>query len=355
MNYKSKDALDHFLKVISNADKTFLDPDKDLDRQGHIDGYQHIFHLLRTSIDFYLFNDPLRPDFMLLANDYHKLMGDNVDSVYYFTQVRGDQEYLIKGKRYDSVYFSITVYGGSPNGEIVERTALSINHTQIEFEPDGSFEIKLTPNPKGKNEFKLDADAVNLFTREYFFDRFNSRESDLRIENLIPQEEARPLSDEELARRIRVMATFFEQSTWIAPLPVEFPVNDFLPPFPFEADQGGWGTVDNIYCFGRFRLEENQYLKISFTSPECTYWGIQTWNYLMQSMDFRNHKVCINKGTAKPNKDGSYTVYLSHRPMKVDNWISTANYKEAIIFVRWLLAEEMPEQPTAEVGELENR
>lgn len=353
MNYKSKEALDHFLKVIANADKTFLDPDKDLDRQGHIDGYQHIFHLLRTSIDFYLFNDPLRPDFMLLANDYHKLMGDNVDSVYYFTQVRGDQEYLIKGRRYDSVYFSITVYGGSPNGEIVERTALNINHTHIEFEPDGSFEIKLTPNPKEKNEFKLDADAVNLFTREYFFDRFNSRESDLSIENLVPQEEARPLSDEELARRIRVMATFFEQSTWIAPLPVQFPVNDFLPPFPFEPDQGGWGTVDNIYCFGRFRLEDNQYLKITLTSPECTYWGIQTWNYLMQSMDFKNHKVCINKGTAKPNDDGSYTVYLSHRPMKVDNWISTAGYKEAIIFVRWLLAEQMPEQPKAEVGVLD--
>ena len=348
--YKSKAALEHFLEVIRNADKTFLDPDKNLDEQGHIDGYQHIFHLLRTSIDFYLFNDPLRPDFMLLANDYHKMMGDNVDSVYYFTQVRGDQEYLIKGKRYDSVYFSITVYGGSPNGEIVERTTLNINHTHIEFEPDGSFEIKLTPNPKGKNEFKLDADAVNLFTREYFFDRFNSRESDLSIENLLPQAEARPLSDEELARRIRIMATFFEQSTWIAPLPVEFPLNDFLPPFPFEADQGGWGTVDNIYCFGRFRLEENQYLKIRFTSPKCNYWGIQTWNYLMQSMDFKNHKVCINKGTATPNDDGSYTVYLSHRPMDVDNWISTANYKEAIIFVRWLLAEEMPEQPEAEVG-----
>jgi hypothetical protein len=350
MAYESKKALDQFLEVIKNADKTFLDPEKTIDDQGRVDGYQHLFHLMRTSIDFYLFNDPLKPDFMLLANDYQKMMGDNVDSVYYFTQVRGDQEYLIKGKRYDSVYFSISIYGGEPGGEIVERVTNNINHTQIEFDEDGSFEIKLTPNPNGKNEFKLDADSVNLFTREYFFDRFNSRESELSIENLKPQPLAKPLSDEELAKRIRVMATFFEQTTWIAPLPVDFPMNDFLPPFAFEADQGGWGTVDNIYCFGRFKLEENQYLKIHLTSPECNYWGIQTWNYLMQSMDFKNHKVGINKGTAKANEDGSFTVYLSHKPMDVDNWISTANYKEAIIFVRWLLAEEMPEQPTAEVG-----
>jgi hypothetical protein len=86
MTYKSKEALDQFLEVIKYADSTFLDPDKVIDEQGRIDGYQHIFHLLRSSIDFYLFNDPLRPQFMLLANDYHKLVGDNVDSVYYFSQ-----------------------------------------------------------------------------------------------------------------------------------------------------------------------------------------------------------------------------------------------------------------------------
>jgi len=352
MEYKSKAALEHFLEVIRNAENTFLDPEKIMDEQGRVDGYQHIFHLLRTSIDFYLFNDPMRPDFMLLANPHHKVLGDNVDSVYYFTQVRGDQEYVVKGKRFDSCYLSFCLYGGAPDGEIAERMTVNVNHTDILFEPDGSFEIKFTPDPKGKNEFKLDGDSVTLFTREYFFDRPNSMESELSIENTLHHEAPEPLDDEELARRIRVMATFFEQTTWIAPLPVDFPLNDFLPPFAFEADQGGWGTVDNVYCFGRFRLEENQYLKIHFTSPACCYWGIQTWNFLMQSTDYKNHKVCINKEQAKPNADGSYTVYLSHRPMDTDNWISTAAYKEAIIFCRWLLAEEMPEQPTVEIKEL---
>jgi hypothetical protein len=307
--------------------------------------------LLRTSIDFYLFNDPLRPDFMLLATPHHKVLGDNVDSVYYFTQVRRDQEYVIKGKRFDSCYLSFCLYGGAPDGELSDRVTQNVNHNDIDFDPDGSFEIKFTPEPKGKNEFKLDEDSVTLFTREYFFDRTKGTKSELSIINTRQQEKPKPLDDDELARRIRVMATFFEQTTWIAPLPVDFPLNDFLPPFPFEADQGGWGTVDNTYCFGRFRLEENQYLKIRFTSPECCYWGIQTWNFLMQSMDYANYKVCINKGNAKPNDDGSYTVYLSHTPMDVDNWISTAAYKEAIIFCRWLLAEELPVQPEVELCE----
>ena len=348
MEHKSKIALQEFLDVIKNCDSTFLDQDKNLDEQGKIDGYQHIFHLLRTSIDFYLFNDPLRPEFMLLVTPNHKVLGDNVDSVYYFTQVQGDQEYIIKGRRYDSCYLSFTIYGGLSDGEICERVTNNINHTHIEFEEDGSFEIKLTQNPKGKNEFKLDPDSVNLITREYFFDRFNSRESDMTIVNTHDPGPRIPLSDEILAKRIRVMSTFFEQTTWISPLPVEFPMNDFLPPFPFEADQGGWGTVDNIYCFGRFHLEEDEYLKIRFNSPQCCYWGIQTWNYLMQSTDYRHYKVCINKEQAVPNEDGSYTVYISHKQMDVNNWISTAAYREAIIFCRWLLAEKMPDQPTVE-------
>lgn len=349
MAYESKKALDEFLEVIKHTDKTFLDPDKTIDHQGHIDGYQHIFHLLKSSIEFFLFNDPLQPRLMLLADDDHKLIGDNVDAVYYFTQLRGNQEYLIKGRRYDSCYLSFTVYSGDTSGEMPDRVSLSINHRDIAFDEDGSFEIKLTPNPKGKNEFKLDGDAASMFTREYFFDRFNSRESDLHIENLAPHNPPGPLTDEELAQRIRKMRTFYEQTTWIAPLPIEFPLNDFMPPFSFEADQGGWGTVDNIYCFGRFRLEEDEYLKINFTSPACVYWGMQTWNYLMQSMDYKNHKVSINKGEARPNADGSYTTYLSHKPMDVNNWVSTAGYKEAVMFFRWLLADEMPEQPTVEL------
>jgi hypothetical protein len=348
--HESKKALDEFLEVIRQADQTFLNPEKVIDDQGRVDGYQHIFHLLRSAIDFYLFNDPLRPHFVPLANPWHKLLGDNVDSVYYFTQVRSDQEYLIRGKRYDSCYLSFTVYGGSSGGEIVDRVCTSINHRDIQFEGDGSFEIRLTKNPKGQNEFKLEDDAVNLFTREYFFDRFTSRESKLEIINLNAQKPALPLDDKSLAHRIRFMKTFFEQTTWIAPLPVDFPLNDFLPPFPFEADQGGWGTVDNIYCFGRFRLEQNEYMKIRFTSPECCYWGVQTWNFLMQSMDYKNYPVGINNGNAKPNQDGSYTIFLSHTPVDDHNWISTSGYKEAIVFCRWLLAEAFPERPTVEKG-----
>lgn len=74
----------------------------------------------------------------------------------------------------------------------------------------------------------------------------------------------------------------------------------------------------------------------------------------MQSMDYEQHKVCINKDEAVPNAVGSYTIYLSHHSMHVDNWIGTTGYKEAIMCCRWLLAEEIPEQPTVELLEFED-
>lgn len=352
MQNKSKEALDQFLEIIKNADQTFLDPDKNIDLQGIVDGYQHIFHLLQTSISFYLFNDPLRPDFMPLATPYLKVLGDNVDSSYYFTQVKGTEEYVITGKKYDSCYLSFTLYGGSPNGEISDRVTLNVNHQDIQFDEDGSFEIKLCNDPKNKNEFKIEEDSVTLFTREYFFDRNSGKESELNIKNLKAYPPPLPLNDEELSKRIKVMTTFFEQTTWIAPLPVEFPLNEFLDPFPFEIDQGGWGTPDNVYCFGRFRLEEDEYLKINFKSPECCYWGLQTWNYLMQSTDYKNYPVCLNKSQVKANKDGSFDIYISHKPMNVDHWISTGGYKEAILFFRWLIAKGIPERPQVTLGKL---
>ena len=348
---ESKQAFNEFLEVLKNADQTFLDPEANLDEQGKVDGYQHFFHLLHAAIDFYLFNDPLKPRFMPLTNSGRKLFGDNVDAVYYFTQLRGDQEYVIQGRRFDSCYLSFCIYGGDPHGELADRVTLNINHNHIQFGKDGSFEIKLCPDPdpENPNEFKLEPDSVNLFTREYFFDRPSSTESELSIVNTNPQPPALPLTDAQLAQHIRTIAMFFQCTTWIAPLPVELPVNEFLPAFEFDPEQGGWGTPDNIYCFARFRVEEDEYLNIKIRSPECCYWGIQTWNFLMQSTNYAEFPVCINNATAVPSEDGSVEVILSHREAP-GNWMSSAGYREGVLFCRWLLAEKMPEPPVISVS-----
>ena len=46
MKHKSKEALDHLLEVIKNADKTFLDPEKVIDEQGKVDGLP--LHIIKS-------------------------------------------------------------------------------------------------------------------------------------------------------------------------------------------------------------------------------------------------------------------------------------------------------------------
>ena len=341
----SKQALDELLDMIRSADQSFLSERANLDDQGKADGYQHIFHMLHIATDFYLLNDPLYPRFKPLSDGMYKILGDNVDSAYYFTQVRGDQEYIIRGQRFDSCYLSFCLYGGQPHGELSERVTLNINHTDIEFESDGSFEIKLTQNPKGANEFKIDLDSVTLFTREYFFDRPSSTESRLSIENTQPHPKPEPLNDDELATRIRTITNFIQGTTLVAPLPIDFPINEFLPPFASQYRQPGWGTPDNIYCMCRFRVQEDEYLQVRLRSPDACYWGLQTWNFLMQSTNYLDYPVCLNSRTIRPEADGSYLVTLSEKPAE-KNWISTAGYREGVLVCRWLLADAMPDAPS---------
>lgn len=72
--------------------------------------------------------------------------------------------------------------------------------------------------------------------------------------------------------RIGSMAMFFQHDV-DRPLRVELLVNEFCPPFEFDAEQGG--TVDNVYCFRRFRLMDDEYLKVTFRSPDACYWDFR--------------------------------------------------------------------------------
>ena len=69
----------------------------------------------------------------------------------------------------------------------------------------------------------------------------------------------------------------------------------------------------------------------------------------MQSTNYEDFAVCINKANAVAEPDGRYEIYLSHRPAP-RNWISTAGYNEGVLFARWLLADALPETPETEVG-----
>jgi hypothetical protein len=320
-----------------------------MDAVGVAAGYRHLTHLLSYAFDLYLEGDAERPSFTPLASPTRKILGDNVDSIYHFAALRGDRSYRIRGRRGNELYLSFCIYGGKPDGEWSERVVANVSQRDLTFATDGSFELVLSLQSHDGNWVRLDPDAVCVITRQYFADRAAARPAEFEIAAIDSVTPPAPLTDAQLARRLRAVATFIRETIAITPLPGSLPPNLLGPPMPWNPHQPGWGTPDNIYSLGLFRLEPDEALVITGRSPRCTYWGAQVWNRYMQSLDYRHYRVSLNREQVVHEPDGSFRLVLAHRDPGVPNWISTAGHREGIVFCRWLQAEEIPEQPMSSV------
>ncbi len=342
-------AFRELLDFMGKADSSFLDPGKQLGEHTHVMGYRHMLHLLSYGIDCYVESDPFRPQFVPLASNTKKILGDNTDSVYHFSQVRGDRNYRISGVRGNDCYFSFCFYGGPADGRTSDHVTLNLNHRDIEFASDGSFSFTVGPGVAGANAHALAPDTVCVIVRQYFFEHEGISPARMRIECLDRIAAPGPIDDGDMARRLRAIMAFIDETIKIVPFPSFFSRNAINPPFTFTMDSKNWGTPDNIYAIGSFDLDDDQALVLRGRSPGSAYWGVQTWNHYMQSYDYRNHRVSLNSRQIELEPDGSYVVHISPRDHGLKNWVGTGAHRDGIMFCRWLLAESMPESPTCEL------
>ncbi len=344
-------AFRELLDLLRDADETFLRGSRSVtDEVDVAEGYRHLTHLLGYALDLYLEGDPERPRFISLASPTRKILGDNVDSVYHFAPINGTRAYRIRGTRGNDVYLAFCIYGGKPDGEWSERVVANVSQRDIAFGPDGAFELLLGPEPPpgdAESWVKLEPDAVCVISREYFSEPATARPARFEIEAIDKAPPPAPLSDELLARRLRAVATFVRETIRFTPIPAPATPNVLGPPARWSPHVPGWGTPDNVYALGVFRLEPEQAIVIEGRSPTCTYWGVQLWNRYMQSLDYRYHRVSINGAQAVLEPDGSFRVVIAHRDPGVPNWLDTAGHREGVFFCRWLQADELPAQPTS--------
>lgn len=346
-------AFRELLDLLRDADQTFLEgPRADMDGLGVAEGYRHLTHLLGYAFDLYLEGDPQRPAFTPLALPTRKILGDNVDSLYHFAPLSGDRRYRIRGRRGNEVYLAFCIYGGKPDGEWAQRVVANVSQRDLPCAPDGNFEIVLAPDASPPAGVRLEPDAVCVISRQYFTDPGAARAAEFTIEALDRVGAPPPPSDASIAHGLRAVATFIRESIQITPLPGSLPPNLLGPPMPWNPAMPGWGTPDNVYSLGLFRLEPDEALVIEGRSPRCVYWGAQLWNRYMQSLDYRYHRVSLNHSQVALEPDGSFRLVVAHRDPGMPNWIETAGHREGIVFCRWLQSEEMPEQPASRVVNL---
>lgn len=320
-----------------------------------VEGYRHTLRLLHIAMGIFIEDaDPLRPYFTRTVTPTSKYFGDNPDVYYDSAPIRGDQTYRIRGKRGTVTYLGFIIYRHSKN-----RIAFNISNDDIIVGPDGTFEIILSPEKQDGNWFELDPRASEVVARQYFLDMEKEIPATYEIECLGNHPEAPPaLERQPFARGLSFINTFISRALERTIQLIEDlnkTPNQFIPYDPLNPITQLFNpTSDNQYVAAWFRLQPDEALVITVKPPDTIYWSIQLWNRWLESLDYRYHRVTINRHQAHLEPDGTFTVVIAHQDPGLPNWLDTAGHSEGVACFRWMLCDDLPDLPDCQVVRLDS-
>jgi hypothetical protein len=363
---KSHAAFNQLLDSLREIVDTQLTPEKGIEEEIDIaEGFRNILHLLSSATDLYLESDPERPEFVKIVTPTRKIMGDNADAIYHFARLRGDRSYRIRGKQGQECYLSFTIHGRSDDGRLgatAEPVLADVNAKGFEFAPDGSFELILSPDKHPGNWIQLDPTAASLLVRHYYENESYaacdpSLEIVLEIEALEYAGGRPTLCDDALAERLDDINAFVRGATVdsLDPTTLTLPFVSTTPnelPQPTVFRMSGsdtWGAMDIAYAMGPFELAKDEALVMEGRFPECAFANVVLWNKYMQSLEYRDRRVSLNRNQIKLEQDGSYRIVIAHSDPGVANWLDTEGRKGGTIFWRFLLPADTPPKPVCRV------
>jgi hypothetical protein len=339
--FDTTQAFHELLELVRGLEPHFLTGSRAVqDDASVLEGYKWIFSILQVAFDTYVWADRDHPRFVDIVGPYKKWGGDNADAFYQYTPIDPTRTYRVRGRTSDYVYLSLTVYGGPDDGRWSDRIVATLNNRGMTINPDGTFEIILSPDEHKGNWLRLEPDAVCAITRDYLNDPKTGRRAEWHISAVNPPATYR-LDDADLARRFRAATTWLGQQADIAPIPLGEP-NVFEAPYPVPQFTFGWAAGDAAYAMGNFDLADDEALIVDGTSPQCAFWNVCLWNQFLHTYNYDYERVTINGSQTVYNDDGSWTIVIAHRDPGHPNWISTQGHPRGRIWIRWFLPAETP-------------
>jgi hypothetical protein len=311
--------------------------------------------VLQTALQFWADADPDRPAFTRFVGPHQKLLGDNPDTVYFFAPINPARRYLIRGNVAGATYTSFTVERGTADGSGSKGLASTLNDTQFDVRPDGSYEIVVGGPPQPRNWLALSPDAGSLTTRHYFeWERSAAADPllhvPLTIEPLDRLPPPPPHGEAQVAANLRRATRFFRTVLYdVRPsdmpratsLPyVSTVANRFTTPDAAFTNQGtGFAARDNVYLTAPYALAPDEALVMRGRFPRCRFSNVMLWNRYTQTYDYVNRRVSLNRRQTKLEPDGSFRMVIAHSDPGVPNWIDAEGRPRGYIFWRFLLSD----------------
>lgn len=360
----SRAAFEELLQTLGRIEREYFSPAWGVTSVADVaEGYRALLHFLDVGIRLYFEGDPDYPDFQPIVTPTIKIQGDNPDALYFYTRIRGDRNYRIRGRNVGEVYLSFTVHSGDGNGGWATGVDAARNMKEIQFAADGSFELLVGPKVDAKTGLRTGPNSQEIVTRHYF-EQVLSPQLDpairpvLTIEPLDADAPPAAPSDAQIAKRLQAVSNFLLANTVQRPKPDPTKMPAWFSMIPnqlgkpavwSDKDGGGLGAVDNAYSAGRFVLAPDQALIIEGRLPKCIFANVVLWNRYLQTFDYRYRRISLNRKQIQFENDGSYRIVIAHKDPGVPNWLSTEGRPNGTIYWRFLLPAGDIEQPRTRV------
>ena len=348
-------AWDEFCDTLKRAGAQVLRNEAPATVLDRAEGWRYLTRLLRLGLAMHLeYADADFPGFFAPSHETAKIGADNPDNLYLMARINGAHEYVIRGKRGTVPYLSFgTQKGGyETDGRMVQTGFL--DGEKLQSSRDGSFEIVLSQQPREGNWLKLEPASNAVIVRQTFLDRKREQPAQLSIERLGATARPEPLSAERIHAGLSHTARFVEGTARLfADWAQRYQAHEnALPPADQALCQRVGGDPNIFYYHSYWKLGPGESLVVHIPRiPECRFWNLQVNNYWMESLDYRYHRICVNKHSAKVDADGSVTVVIAHRDPGHPNWLETAGHGSGTLCMRWVGAREPVHPTTRVVGE----
>jgi hypothetical protein len=345
-----------FCDALKQAGAAILAEGTPTDPLDRAEGFRYLSRLTRAALESFLeYADPAAPALHRPVHETAKIGADNPDNHYLRGAISGQHEYRIRGKRGSVHYLSFAAQspGVAQTGDSQQSGYLEAS--DLEIAPDGSFEIALSREPRPGNWLPLAESTDSLIVRQTFLDRTREVPAELAIERVDGDGRPAPFTPERLDAGLRAAAALVNGCSqlfagWVRGF--ERHANE-LPLFDPKLSLGAGGDPNITYYHSYWRLAPDEALLVEVTPPPCESWNFQLDNWWMESLDYRFHRIHVNKHTARYEPDGSVRIAVAHEDPgpRHPNWIATAGHRHGTMCFRWIRAKEHP-QPRTRVVKL---
>ncbi|UDF21103.1 hypothetical protein [Rhodococcus qingshengii] len=294
--------------------------------------------------------DVLRPELFTLMSPMRKFWGDGIDVDYWTAMIDPNETYCIHGNRGTVPYVAVLANRVGASG--TDRVADNIVIDDKVCDADGNFEIFVAQELEGRSGIRLDERCFDVVVRVYHKTRNAEIDPVLHIERLGPPPGARPdLDTAWLTQRLTKLARGMDVS-----LRRSLQLIETLSQSPNEirvtSEQRGWGdfygTSSNQYVAGWWSLKDATAVDITFTIPDCTYFGVMLYNHWFESFEYRDHTVNLNDAHFERNDDGTVTIRIGGAEGD-RNRLNPCNHTEGILLARCLEPAEDVTSPHVEI------